>query len=138
MLAKSRVWVVRHTSAIAVPDPSREVLRHIKQFCWLSSKEMLALLKEAVNEWSNDKAPRLGAAIAFYTLLSLAPLLIVIVTVAALAFGKEAAEGQLFWQVRGLLGPEAAKVGPFYTDLSRRLSLGPGTGAKEPDLAIPS
>jgi len=70
---------------------------------------MLALLKEAVNEWSNDKAPRLGAAIAFYTLLSLAPLLIVIVAVAAVAYGKEAAQGQLFWEVKGLLGQEGAK-----------------------------
>src|SRR5260370_3264137 len=101
---------MRNASVAAEPRPSRDILRHVLQFCRLSSKEILTLLKETVNEWSNDKAPRLGASLAFYTLLSLAPLLIVIVTVAALAFGKEAAEGQLFWQVRGLLEPEEAKV----------------------------
>jgi membrane protein len=101
---------MRNASVAAEASPSRDVLRHVLQFCRLSSKEFSALLKETVKEWSNDKAPRLGASLAFYTLLSLAPLLIVIVTVAALAFGKEAAEGQLYWQVRGLLGPEEAKV----------------------------
>jgi len=99
-----------HTSVAAQPNPSRNILRHIRQFCWLSSKEILALLEETVKEWSNDKAPRLGASVAFYTLLSLAPLLIVIVTVAAIAYGKEAAEGQLFWEIKGLLGPDGAKV----------------------------
>src|SRR5260370_37295254 len=101
---------MRNASVAAEPSPSRDILRHVLQFCRLSSKEILALLKETVNEWSNDKAPRLGAAVAFYTLLSLAPLLIVVLAVAAVAYGKEAAEGQLFWEIRGLLGPEGAKV----------------------------
>ena len=49
------------------------------------------MFKETVSEWVNDKAPRLGASLAFYTQLSLAPLLIVIVAVAALVYGQEAA-----------------------------------------------
>lgn len=96
--------------ATAETHPSHESLRHLKQFCHLSSKEVLGLLKEMVSEWSNDKAPRLGASVAFYTLLSLAPLVIVIVAIAALGYGRAAAEGQLFWQAEGLIGPEAAKV----------------------------
>jgi membrane protein len=57
-----------------------------------------------------DKAPRLGAALAFYTLLSLAPLLVIAVAVAAFFFGRQAVEGQLFWQTRELLGGEGARV----------------------------
>jgi hypothetical protein len=58
-----------------------------------------------VSEWIDDKAPRLGASLAFYTLLSLAPLLIVIVAVAALVYGQEAACGQLVWQMQDLVAP---------------------------------
>ena len=46
--------------------------------------------------------PRLGASVAFYTLLSLAPLLIIVIAVAGAFFGKEAAEGQLVWQIQDL------------------------------------
>ena len=63
-----------------------------------------------VSEWIDDKAPRPGASLAFYTLLSLAPLLIVIVAVAALVYGQEAACGQLVWQIQDLVGPEGAKA----------------------------
>src|SRR5438874_2319475 len=94
----------------AEPHPQRDILRHLKQFCWLNSKELLALLKETITEWSNDKAPRLGASVAFYTLLSLAPLVIVVVAIAALGYGRTAAEGELYWQAQGLIGPEGAKV----------------------------
>src|SRR5262249_19303342 len=66
--------------------------------------------KEALRQWSNDNAPRLGASLAFYTLLSLAPLLVVTVAVAAFVYGEEAARGQLFWEIRGLVGNEAAKA----------------------------
>jgi membrane protein len=66
--------------------------------------------KEAVSEWVNDRAPRLGASLAFYTLLSLAPLLVVVVAVAALVYGQDAARGQLVWQIQGLVGPAGARA----------------------------
>jgi membrane protein len=72
--------------------------------------DIWAALKEAFTEWSNDNVPRLGASLAFYTMLSLAPLLVVILAVAAVAFGKDAAQGHLFWQIRGLVGPEGART----------------------------
>jgi membrane protein len=68
------------------------------------------LCKEIAIECSNDNVPRLGASLAFYTLLSLAPLLVVVVAVAAIVFGKQAAEGQLFWQIQGLVGSEGARA----------------------------
>jgi membrane protein len=88
----------------------QDVLRHLKQFSRLRPAEILAALKETVIEWSNDNVPRLGASLAFYTLLSLAPLLVVVVAIAALVYGKQAAQGQLFWQIRGLMGEEGART----------------------------
>jgi uncharacterized BrkB/YihY/UPF0761 family membrane protein len=82
-------------AALAEPDAGHEILRHVRGFSSLPFKELLELFKETVNEWVGDKAPRLGASLAFYTLLSLAPLLIVIVAVAALVYGQEAARGLL-------------------------------------------
>jgi membrane protein len=67
-----------------------------------------ALLKQTFNAWNDDNAPRLGAALAFYALLSLAPLLIVVVAVAAFVFGQKAAQGQLVWEIQDLVGTEEA------------------------------
>lgn len=68
--------------------------------------------------------PRLGASLAFYTLLSLAPLLVVVVAMAAFAFGKQAAQGQLFWQIQGLVGLKGARVIQGVLDGAYK----PGTG----------
>jgi membrane protein len=92
------------------PHASHEVLRHMRIFSRLHIRELLQLLKEAVGEWIDDKAPRLGASLAFYTLLSMAPLLIVIIAVAAVVYGREAALGQLVWQIQDLVGPDGAKA----------------------------
>ena len=62
------------------------------------------------NPWIDDRAPRLGASLAFYTLLSLAPLLIVVVAVAAVLYGQKAAQGQLVWEIQGLVGADGAKT----------------------------
>jgi uncharacterized BrkB/YihY/UPF0761 family membrane protein len=71
-------------SASAESDAGHEVLRHIQQFLGLHVRDFLAVFGQTVSEWSDDKAPRLGASHAFYTLLSLAPPLVIIVAVAAL------------------------------------------------------
>ena len=66
------------------------------------------LLKTTYTEWSEDKASRLAAALAYYTAFSIAPLLLISIAVAGLVFGQEAAQGQLFGQIEGLLGAEGA------------------------------
>lgn len=71
-------------------------------------KGILELLKETGSKWLDDKAPRLAASLAFYTLLSLAPLLIFAVSVAGLMFGEEAARGQISGQLAGILGEKGA------------------------------
>ncbi len=63
------------------------------------------LLKEAFSEWDEHKAPRLGAALSFYTVLSLAPLLVICLAVAGLAFGNEAAEGRVAAELSAAFGP---------------------------------
>jgi membrane protein len=80
----------------------------IRRIFRLRLKDFGGLMREAAIEWNNDNVPRLGAALAFYALLSLAPLLVIVVAVAAQAFGRKAAEGQLAWEIQGIVGPEQA------------------------------
>ena len=68
------------------------------------------LLRQASNEWLADGAPRLGAAIAFYTVFSLAPVLVIAVSLAGIVFGDEAARGQIAHQIDELVGPEGGKA----------------------------
>jgi membrane protein len=63
---------------------------------------------QASGEWVDDNAPRLGAAVAFYTLLSLAPVIVIAVAVAAVAYGPAAAQGRLASEIRGMAGPDVA------------------------------
>ena len=67
---------------------------------------MLNLLKETVREWLEDGANRLAAALAYYTTFSLAPLLILIIAIAGLVGGREAAQNQTMAQVQDLLGAD--------------------------------
>lgn len=66
--------------------------------------------KKVFQEWSDDKAPRLSAALAYYTVFSLAPLLIVVVAVAGLVFGASQAQSQILNQLSGLVGPSGADL----------------------------
>jgi len=69
-----------------------------------------ALGKETVTRWSEDKASALAAALAYYALFSLAPLVLIAVAVAGLVFGRQAAEGQLYTQLAGLVGDASARA----------------------------
>ena len=71
-------------------------------------KEAFDLLKQAAWDWLDDQAPTLGAAVAYYTVFSLAPLLIIAMSIAGMVFGREAAQGQIFDQLRNLIGEASA------------------------------
>src|SRR5918912_1322980 len=73
-------------------------------------KRYFNLFKQAFTEFGEDKAQRLGAALAYYTIFSLAPLLLIAISIAGMVFGREAAQGQIFGQLRGVLGPQAAQA----------------------------
>jgi membrane protein len=66
------------------------------------------LFKEAVDAWIEDYAPSMGAALSYYTLFSIAPLLLIAVGVAGLIFGEQAARGEIFGQLRELMGDQGA------------------------------
>jgi membrane protein len=66
------------------------------------------LVKAAITSWIADFAPSMGAALAYYTVFSIAPLLIIVIAVAALVFGQDVAQQGILDQARGLLGDESA------------------------------
>jgi membrane protein len=74
------------------------------------ARAMWTLVSESVWGWINDRASRKGAALAFYTVFSLAPILIVAIAIAGLFFGQEAARGEIYIQVRDLLGRDGAQA----------------------------
>lgn len=68
------------------------------------------VLKEAALSFAADKAGTMGAAIAFYTLFSLAPVLVLVIAIAGFVWGDEAARGAVDDQLRGVLGEESARA----------------------------
>ena len=73
-------------------------------------KAFLGLLKDTFDEWTQDNAARLGAALAYYALFSIAPVLIIVVAVAGLVFGEAAAQGKIVEAIQGVIGADAANV----------------------------
>jgi membrane protein len=73
------------------------------------AKVAYQLIKDTVADWSADEAPRLAAGLAYYTLLSLAPLLVLAVSIVGFVFGEEAARGQIAAELSSAVGPEAGK-----------------------------
>jgi membrane protein len=69
-----------------------------------------SILRETVADWSEDGAPQLAAALSYYTIFSLAPLLVVIISVAGLVFGREAVQGELVSQIEGLVGRQGGQA----------------------------
>ena len=76
----------------------------------MNANAIFGLLKDTFKEWSEDKASRLGAAIAYYTIFSLAPLLVVVIAVAGLVFGQKAVQGEIVGQIQGLIGHDGAQT----------------------------
>jgi membrane protein len=92
----------------AGPAGSAKVeLRRITGLHW---SQVWFLLTATWDRFLLHRVPRLGAALAFYTMLSLAPLLVVVIALAGWAFGREAAIGQVLWQIQDLVGYEGAQT----------------------------
>lgn len=87
-------------------------------------KTLTVLLRQAGAAWLDDDAPTLGAALAFYTLFSLAPVLIVAVSVAGLVFGDKAAQGEIVRQFQGLMGTQGATAVETILQSTNRPGLG--------------
>jgi membrane protein len=76
----------------------------------MNGKQSWALVKETGSAWVADRAPSMGAALSYYTVFSIAPLLLIVVAVAGLVFSTEAAQGAIVGQLQGLLGEKAAQT----------------------------
>ena len=87
-------------------------------------ESLTTLLRQAGAAWLADNAPRFGAALAFYTLFSVAPVLIVAVSVAGLAFGEKAAQGEIVRQFQGLVGTQGATAIETILQSTNRPALG--------------
>lgn len=68
------------------------------------------LLKQTFSDWSEDKAPQLGASLAFYSALSIAPLLVIALAIAAAVVGDEAAHGGVVGQLESLVGKQGGEA----------------------------
>ncbi|MBN8490534.1 MAG: YihY/virulence factor BrkB family protein [Burkholderiales bacterium] len=67
-----------------------------------------ALFRDAALQWVRDYAQSMGAALAFYTIFSIAPLLLIVIAIAGFFFGEEAARGEIYLQLQGMLGTHGA------------------------------
>lgn len=76
----------------------------------LNLKAVWSPLKASVTEWIDDKAPRLGAALSFYTIFALPPLFMIAIFIASLVFNPEAVRSQMFSEVGGLIGKKSAEA----------------------------
>ncbi len=82
-------------------SPRRSRIARYSRIAWV-------LVRESVIGWMDHNASRTGAALAFYTVFSLAPILLLSIAIAGLFFGEQAARGEIFEQIRGLIGPSGA------------------------------
>lgn len=94
--------------AVSVDSPSASSVKRPGRASRLTVAKELVM--ETFSEWSKDKASRLAAALSYYTVFSVAPLLVIAIAVAGLVFGKQAATDQLASQIRGLVGQEGAQM----------------------------
>src|ERR1700722_19000971 len=73
-------------------------------------KAIWRLMRDAANGWLDHNASRTGAALAFYTVFSLAPILTLSIAIAGFFFGEAAARGEIVDQIGGLVGPQGAEL----------------------------
>jgi membrane protein len=77
---------------------------------FMNKKNIFSVLKCTVLEWLEHRGSSMGAALAFYTLFSMAPILVLVLAVAGWFYGPQAAQGELFAQLRGLVGAQGAEA----------------------------
>ena len=76
----------------------------------MNPRAVFNVLKDTYSEWSRHNASTLAAALAYYAIFSIGPLLLITISIAGLVYGEKAAQGQIAGQVQGIVGPQAAQV----------------------------
>jgi membrane protein len=74
------------------------------------SRQLVHVMRCAINEWLAHRAASKGAALAYYSLFSLAPILVLVIAIAGFFYGRDAAQGQLIHELRNLVGPSGAET----------------------------
>lgn len=92
----------------------------------MNLKSALGLFKESFKEWKDDDALSLGAALAYYTIFSIAPLLLIVIAVAGFVWGREAVQGQIVGQVDQLIGKQGGVA--IQTLIANAAKQGQGSG----------
>ena len=86
----------------------------------MTPRQIGTLTKESVIAWRADHASSMGGALAYYTLFSIAPILVIAIAVAGFFFGEEAARGEILVQLRGMLGDDGAAAVQGLLESARR------------------
>jgi membrane protein len=97
----------------------------VKDGLLMPRKSFWQFLKDTVTQWVEDGPFQLAAALSYYTLFSLAPLLIIAIAIAGFAFGREAAQNQIVETIQGLIGRDSAQA---VQQMIQNASNKPGTG----------
>ncbi len=92
----------------------------------MSIRVIWLLLKETLSQWMNDQTSLMAAALAYYTVFSLAPLLIIVIAIAGSLLGEQAAEGELVAQIQGVIGKDGAQL--IQTAIENASHLDPSQG----------
>jgi membrane protein len=111
----------KNRQALASPQDGANSESRVK---WSDLKIWWTLLKDTFQKWSTDKAPRLGAALSYYTVFSLVPLLILTIAIAGLVFGKDAAQQAMMGQIESLVGPQSAAAIQQMLEIAQKPSSG--------------
>ena len=90
------------------PDPRRVPVGR-RDSCGSKCRPGVRWFWEALRGWSSDNVPRLGAALAYYTLLALAPILLIAIAVAGMVFDRESVREQVVHQMQSLIGERGAR-----------------------------
>lgn len=89
----------------------------------MSIKPLWNLFRQTLNEWSEDKVPRLGAALAYYSVFSITPLLVIVIALAGVVFGRDAAQTQIVNEIQSVVGPQVGEaIGGMLKDASEPAS----------------
>ena len=96
---------------------------------WRPLRVEWSLFRTAAAAWSAHNAQRLGASLAYYTIFSLAPLLLIFVSIAGVVFGEDAVRGEIYWQIRALAGHESAA---FIQELLKGARMHPASARSPP------
>ncbi len=123
-----KVLVTMPKSSLLEKDsPRREfgsVRRQVRRLTKLTPRQFASLITAAFDEWTGKRCDRHGAALAFYTVFSLAPLLIVVVAVGGFFFGAQAARGQIVWQLQDLIGRQGGEAVQFMLQAANKPAQG--------------